>query len=131
MARKPQALQFVKGRCTARRTEANYLQTMLDAVTLDDWREVITATVQAAKEGDATARGFLASYLVGKPGFDAARPVTVVVNALAGRNELAERLAKPIIDREQFPILHRDDDWKESVTDAVAEELQRLEEPTS
>lgn len=121
MARKPQALQFVKGRCTARRTEANYLQTMLDAVTLDDWHEVITATVQAAKEGDATARGFLASYLIGKPGFDAARPAVVVVNALAGRNDVAERLATRYVSG--FASDHE----REAVADAVADELRQLD----
>jgi hypothetical protein len=40
---------------------------LLDAVPLEEWREVVSATVAAAKAGDATARVWLAQYLVGKP----------------------------------------------------------------
>ncbi len=95
MPRKQSMPKYIKGHTAARRTESDYMAVMLEAVTLDDWRSIVSVTVEAAKAGDAQARGFLASYLVGKPGFDAARPVTVVVNALAGRNELAEKLARP------------------------------------
>ena len=41
---------------------------LLDAVPLEAWREVVSATVAAAKAGDATARAWLAQYLVGMPG---------------------------------------------------------------
>jgi hypothetical protein len=40
---------------------------LLDAVPLEDWREVVSATVAVAKAGDATPRTWLAQYLVGKP----------------------------------------------------------------
>ena len=42
-----------------RRTEADYMGVLLDAVPLEDWREVVRATVAAAKDGDATARAWL------------------------------------------------------------------------
>ena len=52
MARKKQT--YIKGTFTHRRTEANYMGVLLDAVPLEDWREVVGATVAAAKAGDAT-----------------------------------------------------------------------------
>jgi hypothetical protein len=36
---------------------------LLDAVPLEDWREVVSVTVAAAKAGDATARAWLGQYL--------------------------------------------------------------------
>ncbi|MBS0590293.1 MAG: hypothetical protein JSR65_06605 [Proteobacteria bacterium] len=119
--------KYIRGAYTHRRTETDYLATMLDAVTLDDWREVVAATLAAAKNGDAQARSWLASYVMGRPGYEAARPVTVVVQQLAGRDAVAEQLARPHIERAKFPMLHDDDDVKEAVTDAVAAELRRLD----
>jgi len=58
---------FIKGTAAHRRTEGDYLSVLLDTVTLDDWREVVGNTLQAAKDGDAQARSWLAQYLVGKP----------------------------------------------------------------
>lgn len=58
--------------------------------------------------------------------------MTVVVNQWAGRDPVAERLAKPLIDRERFPGLHTHDDWEASVRDAIAAELaQKLPPPGS
>jgi hypothetical protein len=50
MARKKQ--NYIKGTFTHRRTEADYMGALLDAVTLEDWRSVVAATVAAAKAGD-------------------------------------------------------------------------------
>jgi hypothetical protein len=49
MARKKQS--YIKGTFTHRRTEADYMGVLLDAVPLEDWREVVGATVAAAKAG--------------------------------------------------------------------------------
>ena len=84
MARKKQT--YVKGAFTHRRTEGDYMGVLLDAVPLEDSREVVRATVAAAKAGDATARSWLAQYLVGKPGLTAPAPLTVVVQQLSGRD---------------------------------------------
>src|ERR1700724_4017317 len=99
---------YIKGTFTHRRTEADYMGVLLDAVPLQDWREVVSATVAAAKAGDATARAWLAQYLVGKPGAAAPAPLTVIVQQLSGRDPLAERLAKPHIDRGEYPSLGAD-----------------------
>ena len=97
MARKKQS--YIKGTFTHRRTEADYMGVLLDAVPLEEWREIVSATVAAAKAGDATARAWLAQYLVGKPAATAPAPLTVIVQQLSGRDPLAERLAPPHINR--------------------------------
>jgi hypothetical protein len=125
MARKRQS--YIKGTFTHRRTEADYMGVLLDAVPLEDWREVVGATVAAAKAGDATARSWLAQYLVGKPGVTAPAPLTVIVQQLSGRDPLVERLAKPHIDRAEYPSLHAGDDFKDALKARVADELRALE----
>jgi hypothetical protein len=44
MARRKQS--YIKGTFTHRRTEADYMGVLLDAVPLQDWREVVNAMVQ-------------------------------------------------------------------------------------
>lgn len=125
MARKKQS--YIKGTFTHRRTETDYMAALLDAVPLDDWRAVITATVASAKAGDAGARAWLAQYLIGKPSTTAPAPLTVVVQQLSGRDPLVEKLAKPHIDRVEYPSLHADDDIKDALKAQVAAELQAME----
>jgi hypothetical protein len=125
MARKKQS--YIKGTFTHRRTEADYMGVLLDAVTLEDWREVVSATVAVAKAGDAAARAWLAQYLVGKPGTTAPAPLTVVVQQLSGRDPLVDKLAKPHIDRAEYPSLHADDDFEDALKARVADELRALE----
>src|SRR4029077_5185043 len=129
MARKKQS--YIKGTFTHRRTEADYMGVLLDAVPLEEWREVVSATVAAAKAGDATARAWLAQIFVGKPAATAPAPLTVVVQQLSGRDPLAERLAKPHIDRAEYFPLHADDDFKDALKARVADELRALEEQKS
>jgi hypothetical protein len=129
MARERQS--YIKGPFTHRRTEADYMGVLLDAVPLQDWREVVSATVAAAKAGDATARAWLAQYLVGKPSTAAPAPLTVVVQQLSGRDPLVDRLAKPHIDRAEYPSWHADEDFKDALKARVAGELRALEEQKS
>jgi hypothetical protein len=125
MARKKR--NFIKGTFTHRRTEADYMAALLDAVPLEDWRAVIIAAVAAAKTGDAGARAWLAQYLIGKPGSTAPAPLTVVVQQLSGRDPLVEKLAQPHIEHMEYPSLHADDDIKGELRAKVAAELQALE----
>lgn len=126
MTRKKQQ-PYINGTFTHRRTESDYMGTLLDAVTLEDWREIITYTVAAAKSGDPSARTFLAQYLVGKPDLKAPTPVTVVVQQLSGRDPLADKLAYPHIRRLESPSMYEEDDWKDAVRAGVVAELQALE----
>ena len=125
MARKKQS--YIKGTFTHRRTEADYMSALLDAVPLEDWRQVVNATVAAAKAGDATARAWLAQYLVGKPVATAPAPLTVIVQQLSGRDPLVDKLAKPHIDRAEYPSLHADDDFKDALREQIGGELRALE----
>jgi hypothetical protein len=130
MTKRKQSL--IRGTGTHRRTEGDYMAVLLDTVSLDDWRDVVAQTLQLAKQGDPQARAWLAQYLVGRPEGKAPTPMTVVVNQWSGRDPVAERLAKPLIDRTKYPSLHSDDEWTESVQAAVAAELaQKLPPPAS
>ena len=51
--------EYIQGHATHRRTEGDYMGVLLDAVTLDDWRGVVTGALQAAKGGDPQARNWL------------------------------------------------------------------------
>lgn len=66
---------------------------LLDAVSLDDWREVVTGAVQAAKGGDPQARNWLAQYLIGRPESKAPTPINVVVGQWQGANPVVDKLA--------------------------------------
>jgi hypothetical protein len=119
--------KYIKSAFTHRRTEADYMATLLDAVSLEDWRAVIAAALAAAKAGDAGARAWLAQYLIGKPGASAPAPVTVVMQQISGRDPLVEKLAKPHIERINYPSLHADDDLKDAIKAQIAAELRALE----
>jgi hypothetical protein len=122
MAKRKQQ-NFIKGTANHRRTEGDYMSTLLDTVTLDDWQEVVSSTLSAAKQGDAQARAWLAQYLVGKPAGKAPTPLTVVVQQLNGDNPLVNRLAKPVLDQYKYPGLHEDDAWEEQIKAIIAREL--------
>ncbi|MDR0379987.1 MAG: hypothetical protein LBI62_08625 [Candidatus Accumulibacter sp.] len=123
MKRKPSSL--IRGTGTHRRTESDYMGVLLDAVSLDDWRDVVTGTLARAKEGDPAARAWLAQYLVGKPEAKAPAPLTVLVQQWSASDPLAERLAKPIIDRNLYPNLHENDDLRDAVRTAITAELTK------
>ena len=48
--------RLIPGDAKHTRTQDAYMGALLDAVSLDDWREVVTGAVQAAKGGDPQAR---------------------------------------------------------------------------
>lgn len=125
MTRRKETATYVRGTAPHRRIEADYLRTLLDTVTPDDWREVVAATLAAAKNGDAQARAWLAHYLIGRPTTPAPSALTVLVQQLNGNDPVAEQLAHPIIERMRYPIMHGDDAFAESVQAAIVEELAR------
>ncbi len=115
--------ELIRGQATHRRTEGDYMGALLDAVSLADWREVVQGALEDAKGGDAQARNWLAQYLIGKPEGKAPTPLTVVVQQLNGADPVVNRLAKPLIDRQQFPSLHQNDDWADGIRSRIASEL--------
>jgi len=48
-----------------RAIQSEYLATLGDAVSLDDWSEIVTRAVSDAKAGDSTARVWLTKHLLG------------------------------------------------------------------
>jgi hypothetical protein len=121
--RKQQTQTFIKGSAKHRRTEGDYMSTLLETVTLEDWQEVISSTLTAAKQGDEQARAWLGHYLVGKPAGKAPTPLTVVVQQLNGENPLVSRLAHKVIDQYKYPALHQDDAIEEQIKALVSAEL--------
>ncbi len=122
MAKRKQT-ELIRGHATHRRTESDYMGALLDTVTLDDWRDVVAGTLQAAKGGDAQARNWLAQYLIGRPEAKAPTPLTVVVQQLNGVDPLIDRLAKRTIDSALYPALHKDDGIKDNIKALYAAEL--------
>lgn len=51
----------------SRRTEAQYLDATIGAVSLADWKKVVQKAVTDALAGDGTARRWLSDYLLGRP----------------------------------------------------------------
>ena len=117
--------ELIRGVGTNRRTEGDYMAALLDTVTLDDWRDVVAGALQLAKGGDAQARAWLAQYLVGKASASAPTALTVQVNQWSGKDPLAERLARPLIHQEKFPLLADDDAREADIQDAIVQELVR------
>ena len=114
---------LIKGAAAHRRTESGYMGVLLDAVTFDDWRDVVNAALLAAKQGDQSARAWLGQYLLGRPEMKAPTPPNIVVQQLNGDDPVVDRLARPVINRELFPMAHETDEWEESVKALVAAEL--------
>ena len=50
-----------------KRVEQEYMRTLSEACSLDDWAEIVEKMVTDAKAGDARAREVLLRYLVGTP----------------------------------------------------------------
>lgn len=128
MTRKQPAI--LRGRVTHRRTQADYLQTLLDRVTLDAWGAVIDATVARAKEGDAPARAWLASYLIGRPATEALTPLDVVAAKLSGDDPLLRKLAAPTVDCARDPYrAERAAAMQEAQAQVAAELATRIDAP--
>ena len=122
MAKRKQQ-NLVKGTAAHHRTESDYMATLLDTVTIEDWQDVVSHALLSAKQGDAQARAWLAQYLVGKPAGKAPTPLTVVVQQLNNDSPLVNKLAKPIIDQYKYPSLHTNDDWEARIKAVIANEL--------
>lgn len=120
MARRRNA-ELIRGHATHRRTEGDYMGVLLDTVTLEDWKAVVKGALQAARDGDAQARNWLAQYLVGRPDMRAPTPLTVVVQQLNGADPVVDKITQKIIHEARFP----DDNaqHKNTIRAAIAMEL--------
>ena len=124
MAKRKQ-VDLIQGTANHRRTEGDYMGVLLDAVSLDDWRGVVTGALQAAKGGDPQARNWLAQYLMGRADTKAPTPLNIVVQQLNGVDPLVNKLAQPLINRELHPSLHQNDAYEAYMRQQIATELQQ------
>ena len=122
MAKRKQQ-QFVKGTANHQRTESDYMGVLLDAVSLEDWREVVTTALNRAKAGSPQARAWLAQYLLGRPDAKAPSALTVVVQQLLNENPVVNRLANPVLSQYKYPSLHEDDALEDKIKGLIALEL--------
>ena len=120
MAQKKQQ-ELIRGHAAHRRTEGDYMGVLLETVTLDDWRAVVSNARTLAQAGDAQARAWLAQYLMGKAVGSAPTPLTVVVQQLNGVDPLIDRLAQKTIHSMKFP--DSESGWKDGIKALVAAEL--------
>lgn len=123
MGRKRNDAELIRGRAAHRRTEGDYMGVLLDAVTLEDWRDVVNGAKAAAKAGDPQARAWLAQYLMGRPEGKAPTPLNIVVQQLNGADPLVEKLARPLIERQKYPSMYANDGWEAQIRALVAAEL--------
>jgi hypothetical protein len=64
--------RFAKGNAggpgrPSRRTEAEYLLALSEAVSLEDWKKIVATAKEAAIDGDHQSRLWLGRYLIGEP----------------------------------------------------------------
>jgi len=113
--------ELIRGHAAHRRTEGDYMAVMLETVTLNDWRAVVSSARDLALAGDARARAWLAQYLMGKPAGSAPTPLTVVVQQLNAADPLIDKLAQKAIHSVKFP--DSDSAWKDGIKALLAAEL--------
>ncbi len=114
---------FITGAAKHCRTERDYMSTLLDTVTLEDWHDVVNNALTAAKLGNAQARAWLAQYLVGRPDAKAPSALTVVVQQLLNENPVVNKLANPVINQYKYPSLHEYDALEDKIKTLIASEL--------
>jgi len=124
MARRRQT-ELIRGSANHRRTEGDYMGVLLDTVSLEDWRGVVSGALRDAKDGDPQARNWLGQYLIGRPDGKAPTPLNIVVQQLNGADPLVERLAKPMIHQQSYPSMHINDASEARIRELVAIELQQ------
>ncbi|NIV32806.1 MAG: hypothetical protein GWN58_26180 [Anaerolineae bacterium] len=65
--------RFVKGKSgnpkgrPKKKREERYYEILVSTVTFDDWKAIVKKAASQAMRGDATARKWLADYIVGTP----------------------------------------------------------------
>lgn len=74
---------------THRATGRTYVSTISEICPPDVWGDIVQKAVDDAKAGDAKARDWLASYLVGKPAGEAETLHALAVEEAAGDDPVA------------------------------------------
>jgi len=102
MAKRKQT-ELIRGSANHRRTEGDYMGVLLDTVSLDDWRGVVSGALRDAKSGDSQARNWLAQYLMGRAESKAPTPLNIVVQQLNGTDKLLDTLTNDAYMKATYP----------------------------
>ena len=119
---KRKQIEYIQGHATHRRTEGDYMGVLLDAVTLDDWRGVVTGALQAAKGGDPQARNWLGQYLMGWAESKAPTPLNILVQQLHGTDKLLDTLTHDVFMKTVHP--GSNDAHKANIRAQLTQEMQ-------
>jgi hypothetical protein len=92
-----------------RAVERDYLATLSEAVSLDDWRDIVRAAVTVAKQGDAKARDWLARHLLGENPISLTALAADEAAGLDGGQDIIERLAQRIGHRKSLERFDQED----------------------
>lgn len=95
---------YIKARVRHRRHSDDYINAMLDVVTIDDWQAITCAAVDAAKNGDNSARAWISNYILGKPDSTAPSALEAMVSRLSGNDRLVEEIARPHWEQYQLRL---------------------------
>ena len=115
---------FTKGRAQHRRTSSDYMAALLDAVPVETWTEIVTATVGMAKMGDAQARQWLSAYLIGRAAAPAPTPLSVTVQQWTGTDPVSAEIAKNEARLRQFSSLYETASVERAIQEAVSAEIE-------
>ena len=103
-----------------RAIEREYLAALSEAVTLEDWREIVKAAVTGAKQGDTKARDWLCRYLLGERSMTLTDLAADEASELSAEQDILERMAKRQKNRNYLETY----DGREM--DQARKQLQRL-----
>lgn len=99
--------QFAKGNSggpgrPSRPTETAYLNVLMNACTLDDWREITMRAVSDAKDGDAKAREWLGRHVIGMPKAEAPTLMALQQLVLSGIDPAYLERARVLLQSRPF-----------------------------
>lgn len=114
---------YIKARVRHRRHSDDYINAMLDVVTIDDWQAITSAAVDAAKNGDNSARTWISNYILGKPDSKAPSALEAMVSRLSGNDRLVEEIARPHWEQYQLPLDAMEESVRKKFRAEAEEEL--------
>lgn len=115
----------VAGRSGHKRSSDDYLERALDTVSLEDWSDIVSTAVAAAKEGDHASRVWLANYLIGKAETKAPSSLEVMTRRWRGESALANEIAAPYLMQLKLPFHALDEKVNQEVQRRVSTEIDK------